>query len=134
MEILVVIVIIGIFSSIAFSYYNTHQKRTIRSGVQAAMLTDMERGFYFYFRNRTYSGAGRAMVTTGYYPISGSTLYLISAEISDNNETITLIAKPVARLVMEGDGWICLNNKMQRSWSPGVNACQLSSTSTWYGE
>lgn len=134
MEIMVVMVIMGIFAAMAYPYYIAQKKRSYRIGVQTALLAEMHKAIYHANINRSYEYAG---IATYDWPITQTKAYMVSGSrptLDVTNQAYILIAKPNDRGFMVNDGWICINNKLERSWQPGVNACALSATSTWYGE
>lgn len=139
-ELMVVVAIVGLLASVAHPYYKEHQKKVSRANTQTELARVAEQYQIYYSINNTYIGANPLGSTNSMPFPKTKPFYVISAVISDNAATgekgtsFLLTATPIADGLLAGDGVICLNNNMQKSWSQGAKGCNLSQNSTWYGE
>lgn len=139
-ELIVVVAVVGLLASVAHPFYKEHQAKVSRSDVQAEMSRIAQQMQFYYSVNNTYIGEN-SLGTSNSMPFPKTKpLYTITRTISDNATTgekgtsFIIQATPNANSRMAGDGVICINSNMQRSWSKGAKGCTLSGTSTWYGE
>lgn len=139
-ELIVVVAIVGLLASVAHPFYKEHQAKVSRADAQAELARVAQQLQFYYSINNTYTGANPLGKTNSMQFPKTKPLYTISATITDNATTgeigtnFVLRATPIAKGKLAGDGVICLNNIMQRSWSKGARGCNLTQTSTWYGE
>lgn len=132
-ELIIVVAIIGILAAIAYPSYIDYVTKTKRTDAQSEMLLiAREMSNYKMVKNnytgKTVSDIYGATAT----PKQGTAVY--SLEFSPSPTTAndwTLIAKPIANTTQAANGWICLNDQGQKSWSKGINSCSLSPSSVW---
>lgn len=121
-ELMLVVVVIGILSSIALPSYNNYIVKSKRTAAQAALsefANAMER---HRLRTGTYSGAvdgdGKPLVFSEQVPVDGgSATYELTAETTAT--TYKLTATPVGS--QQSDGVLTLNHIGERCW--GENPC-----------
>ncbi len=134
-ELMIVVAIIGILAAIAYPSYTQYKVRTQRTDAQSEMLSIAQRMQTYRAANGTFKNATVTIVYGGtQMPKQGTALYnlVFSPSPATANEW-TLIAKPIAGTQQADNGWICLNDQGQKSWSKGVDSCALSNTSDWSG-
>lgn len=131
-ELMIVVVIIGIISAIAYPSYTRYVVNTNRADVQAEMMRLSSRLQSYTSVNRTYSGATLANIGgTSNYPAQGATKYTIALVLDTDNRGYTLTATPVVGGTQKDNGIVCLNQEGQKYWAKGAATCALSASSTW---
>ena len=142
-ELMIVVAIIGVLAAIAYPSYTQYNIRTQRANAQTEMLQVARTLSNYKMANGNYAGRTTENVygsTT--MPTLSTALYNIT--LTDNADklltaadanvnTWKLVAKPIANTTQAGNGWICLNDQGQKSWSKGVDSCTLSVSSDWSG-
>ncbi|OIH12153.1 hypothetical protein A7M79_01305 [Acinetobacter baumannii] len=133
LEMLVAVAIVSIITSIAIFTNSNNLKKTYRSEAQVKMLelaSAMNRNKMI---NTIYQGDHSISKQSIKFPNDRSAKYQI--DITPNDENGFLIsATPISGSSQENDGLICLNDKLQKSWSHGQDNCDsLNENSTWYG-
>lgn len=122
-ELMLVVVIIGVLSSIALPSYNKYVVKSKRTAAQAALsefASAMER---HRLRTGTYIGAvdgdGKPVIFSDQVPIDGgSKTYDLTAELDAT--TYTLTASPVGS--QQPDGKLTLEHTGKRCW--GDDSCE----------
>ncbi|ONG42173.1 pilus assembly protein PilE [Alkanindiges hydrocarboniclasticus] len=140
-ELMIVVIIIGILAAIAYPSYKQYSIRTQRTNAQGEMLQIARTLSNYKMANGNYANRTSANVYGGtVIPNQGTALYSIT--LTDNADklltasdanvnTWKLIAKPISNTAQAGNGWICLNDQLQKYWAKGINSCSLSATSDW---
>lgn len=142
-ELMIVVAIIGVLAAIAYPSYTQYKIRTQRADAQSEMLAIGRTLANYKMANGNYAGRTATNVYGGTVtPKQGTALYDLSLTDSAgfaltaataNTNTWLLIAKPKAGTPQAGNGWICLNDQGQKSWTKSVDSCSLSATSDWSG-
>ena len=132
-ELMIVVAIIGVLAAIAYPSYSEYKIRTQRVDAQSEMLFIAQRMEAYKVANGTFKEATIALLYGGaVIPKSGTALYAVEFASAPTATSWTLIAKPISGKQQQGNGWICLNDQGQRSWSKGVTNCNnLSAVSKW---
>ncbi|MBF7688404.1 type IV pilin protein [Acinetobacter rathckeae] len=130
-ELMIVVAIVGVLAAIAYPSYTNHVVNTNRADVQAEMMRVATRLQSYIAINRTYSGATLASVGgTANYPSQGVAKYNLTLDVDTDKMGYTLTAKPETSGTQNGNGWVCLNQDGQRSWTQGQTECNFKQ-STW---
>ena len=120
-ELMIVVAIIGILTSIAYPSYQEHIKKGARSEAQGALVSLANAMARWHIQSNTYAGAtvgtnnkspaifATSVPTDG----SGTTTYHLTIEVA-TADTFTLRATPIGS--QAGDGNIELNETGARSW------------------
>lgn len=140
-ELIVVVVIIGLFSAVARPYYNQYQIKAARADVQAEMLRVAEQLIAYKALNNNYAnlnplGSTNSMTyptVNPRYTLTLSVKNSASGATQGTNGAFELKATPITSSQQKGDGVICLNQELYKYWEKGKTACSLTATSTWYG-
>ena len=134
-EVVIVLAIIGILAAIAWPNYQNHRIKANRVAVQGEMLEIAKKMSLYKVTNGNYAGATSTKINNGrsVLSVSGQDLYNIAFTPATTLATgWTLVAQPISTTLQKDNGWICLNDRGQKSWAKGVNNCNgLSATSTW---
>lgn len=134
-EIMIVLAIIGVLAAIAWPNYQNYRVNTNRTAVQADMLEIAKKMSLYKVSNGTYAGATITQMNNGKSVLSVGGLDLYNVEFTPATTLATgwtLVAQPIATATQKGNGWLCLNDRGQKSWQKGVNNCNdLSATSNW---
>ena len=134
-EVMIVVAIITILATIAYSSYTQYKIRVQRTEAQSEILYIAQRMQSYRAVNGNSAGATVNILYGGTLtPKQGTALYDLAFDPSPTtaNEW-TLIAKPIAGTQQADNGWICLNDQGQKFWAKGATVCQLSATSNWDG-
>lgn len=141
-ELMVVVAVIAILGAIAYPSYVNYKIRVDRTDTQVEMMEISHRLANFKMANHTYGGRTAqniygATTIPRVQPLYDITLTDVNGVVltASNAQVRTwlLTAKPKTGTSQTGNGWICLNDQGQKSWTKGVNSCSLSATSNWTG-
>ncbi len=137
-ELLIVVVIIAILSSIAVPSYQGYVVRNNRVELQSQLLqiaSNLER---YKSQQLTYAGVTLAMVNNNaaVFPPGPSARYNLTLTLLPNNAAPTawtLTAAPIAGSRQAGDGALQIDNLGRRCWNPANDAgCNLAdATQAW---
>lgn len=134
-EIMIVVAIIAILAAIAWPNYQNYRVKTNRTAVQGDMLEIAKKMSLYKVSNGTYANATIAKMNNGKTVLSagGQDLYNVAFTPATTVATgWTLVAQPIATTLQKNNGWLCLNDRGQKSWQKGINNCSgLSATSNW---
>lgn len=135
-EVMIVVVIIGILTAVAYPSYQNYIKKTKRNEAKSEMMKVASKLQRYKIANFTFYKTGTTGITLSdisepnYLPQTGVALYdLVLEDVTAG--TWTLKATPKNTGLMKGNGVISLNSKGQKCWTPGATSCTLSDTSSW---
>lgn len=136
LELLIVVLIIGITITIARDGYLQYQSKVNRVNTQSELMSIAQQLQEFKMLNKTFSGLnplGNSNHKT--FPENVTQpMYTLSLALTNNDQSFTLTATPIAGTRQVADGPICINSELQKYWVLGSRACVLNENSIWYGE
>jgi type IV pilus assembly protein PilE len=134
-ELMIVVAIIGILAAIVYPSYTQYKIRTQRTEAQSELIFISQRmQVYQAGNNGQFTGATINTLYGGSnIPRHGTALYTVDFDPAPTASGWTLIAKPIPTTQQKDNGWICLNDQGQKSWTKGATTCTLSATSNWDG-
>lgn len=122
LELVIVIVIVGVLSSVAKPYYIEYRTKAERQNARADILLIADYLKSYRAVNSTYTGATP--------PVIESNFYTATHTIQANTFVIQLT--PKQSTTQKGDGVICYNQLGQKLWRLGNTSCNgLSKESNW---
>ncbi|MYM64594.1 prepilin-type N-terminal cleavage/methylation domain-containing protein [Pseudomaricurvus sp. HS19] len=136
-ELLIVIVILGILTSVALPGYQDHVRKTRRADAQGA-LTGLAQAMERHFTsNVTYATGSAATVPTIFAtqaPIDSPTKYYDLRVTASTATTYTLQAIPIAGTSQVEDGRLRLDNFGNRAWDRNANGAYDADELCWAEE
>ena len=134
-ELLIVMVIIGIISAIAYPAYQNNKVEVQRNDAKAEMLYIVQRIQTYKSVNGTYLGAAvNQLYGASTIPKSGNAFYNVAFANAPTAGGWILIATPINGTPQQGNGVLCINERNQKFWAKGAANCNLSNVSNWDGK
>lgn len=141
-ELMVVVALIGILTSIAYPSYQSMLAGSARSTAQADLMSFASAMERHSASNYTYKGAGVSGADSGapaifaaYSPASeqtGNKRYTLSIEsVSTNGQTYVIKAQPVLGTSVEGSGNLFYYSDGRKGWDQDVNGSLAASEFCW---
>ena len=128
-ELLIVVMILGIISAIAFPAYTQYVTRTKRADAMGALMTAasaMERyraSKFNYNRARISDGPGTQGIISGNVPadsngnnVSHQLRFEGGVNVNDSDDAYTLVATPLNDMVGK-DGALTINQRGEKTWT-----------------
>ncbi len=119
-ELLIIVGIIGILSSIAYSLYVDKVKASYRSEAQSALLQLQQSMERFFTENNTYEGTNAGGTPNAdLFPATAplnSNEPKYNLQISSTASSYTLTASPIEGTLMDSDGDYTLTNTGQKTY------------------
>lgn len=122
-EIMVVVAIVGILTSIAYPAYQESIRRSNRAAAKAALLDIASRQEKFFSLNNQYTDLATLKVSTTLTNNSSTNIYILSMNINNANNPPTFTATATAQGNQAGDscGNFSINNYGQQT--PTTKGC-----------
>jgi type IV pilus assembly protein PilE len=119
-ELMIVLVIVGILTSVALPLYSRYQERTYRTQAFADLGDCAQALERFYTVNFTYAGADLATICSDTSPPTGTALYDLTLPTATASQ-FTLRATPVADAAADGTGLIELDASGAKRWDKNAD-------------
>lgn len=134
LEIMVVVVIIAILASIAYPSYINYKIRVNRAEVKAEMLRIASILQQYKIVKYSYADADLEKLNISQvFPNSNEGLYSLNLNVSSDQMSYELVAKPLPNTIQKNNGVVCLNDEGHKYWSFAAVECALSASSNWDG-
>ena len=124
LELVIVIFIVGVLSSVAKPYYIEYRTKAERQNAIADILSIADYLKDYRAVNSTYTGATPPVIDSNFY----------TATYTINANTFVIQQTPKQETTQKGDGVICYNHLGQKLWRLGNTSCNgLSEDSNGQG-
>lgn len=136
-ELMVVVAIIGILSAIAVPSYSQYIIKAARAAAQTELMQLAAVQEKIYLNSSAYTGnlataytgqSGGGLGKTGSVTTDGRYVLSFGSTAAQSYE---IWAKPKAGTTQAGDGCLAINDRGQRRWHQGSDACGSANPANW---